>query len=124
VPASDYFRIEVDAPRRMVRLVRTATPMPLDGESIERVYEELGRALAGYAGYRALLDVRAVARGRNDEAFEQVTLRAQQSLARTFSRTAVLVRSAVGKLQVRRMTQGQRAVFQDEAEAIDFLVAE
>jgi hypothetical protein len=124
MPTSDYFHIEIDARRRLVRLVRTATPLPLDADAIKRVYEELTPSLQGYAGYRALLDVRAVSSGRNDDAFEQLTRRAESGLSRIFSRTAILVRSAVGKLQVRRMTEGQRAVFQDEAEAIRFLVAE
>jgi hypothetical protein len=80
--------------------------------------------LAPFSGYRALLDLRAIPAGRNDEAFEQLAMRAQGALARTFSRNAVLVRSAVGKLQIRRLTHGARAVYQDEAEAIRFLVEE
>ncbi len=119
--ASDYFEIQVDTTREIVRIIRTEQRMPDGADEVKRVYAELAPELAPYAGYRALLDVRRVPIGRNDAGFERQAVRAQTALAKTFVRSAVLVRSAAGKLQAKRMTGGAAHVFQNEAEAIRYL---
>ena len=120
-PINPYFHLDADVARGLVRIVRTSVAMPADTAEVKRIYAELAPPLARFAGYKALLDLRAVPAGRNDDAFEAAALDAQKLMARAFSRTAVLVRSAAGKLQVRRMTSNHPGVFQDEAEAIRYL---
>jgi hypothetical protein len=119
-----WFRIEHDAMLDIVRIVRTAEPLPADGASIGRIFAELGDALQRFAGSKALLDMRGGPRGgRNDAVFEAQVPKATQSLERTFKRVAVLVRTAVGKLQVRRVAGRTNSVFQDEGEALKYLAA-
>lgn len=116
-----WFRIEPDPARRLVRIVRTPEVLPQSAGEVRRVFAELTEPLRQFAAWKALLDLRHGPLGRNDDAFEDAAREAQRSLARGFTRVAVLVRSAVGKLQVRRLSGGKRDVFQDEAEALRFL---
>ncbi len=119
-----WFAIELDAALKLVRIVRSAEPLPPDGQSIGRIFTELGEALRPYNGWKALLDLRSGPRGgRSDDDFEAQVRVAQQRLSAGFSRVAVLVRSAVGALQIRRLSGGARSVFQDEAEALKYLAA-
>jgi hypothetical protein len=75
-------------------------------------------------GARLLADVRE-APPRNDEAFEAEMTRKLGSLMRHFAARAVLVKSAVGRLQVQRLGrpygEGRPAVFDDEAKALRHL---
>jgi hypothetical protein len=119
--ASEYFEVEIDTKDKLVRIIRTERLLPTAVDEVRGIYSELARRLQPYAGYRALLDLRRVPVGRNDEAFEDLAVRSQTAMAKSFSRTAVLVRSAVGKLQLRRLTSGAANTFQDEAEALRFL---
>ncbi len=119
-----WFRIELDQARGLVRIVRTGEALPREGDAMRRVFVELAEPLAQFAGQKVLLDLRDGPRGgRSDDEFEAQARQAQQTLDRTFRRVAVLVRSAVGKLQVRRLSGGSRSVFQDEAEALKYLAA-
>jgi hypothetical protein len=120
-----YFRIAIDSPRRLVRIVRSSEAMPKDEESVRRAFGELAEPLRKLAGYRALIDLRNGPPGRNDDEFERATRSAQTEMTRNFSRIAFLVRSAVGKLQIQRLGRGgTRNVFFDEAEALRFLAEE
>jgi hypothetical protein len=123
-PVNDYFAIDVDNARRIVRIVRSSVPTPAGTADVGRVFGELRAPLAKFVGYRLLLDLRAITVGRNDPAFEEAAIRGQTELAQAFSRVAVLVRTAAGKLQTRRMTGSWQGVFQDEAEAIRYLTGE
>jgi hypothetical protein len=119
--SNTYFRIETDAARGLVRIVRTAQPMPTEASAVARAFSGLTEALRPFTGQKVLLDLRHGPPGRSDEAFEHASRNAGAALDRTFARVAVLVRSAVGKLQIRRLTEGRHNVFQDEAEALRYL---
>jgi hypothetical protein len=88
-----------------------------------RANDEVARALRTQGPRRLLLDLREGPPGRNDEAFEDTTRRWRAELGKRFDRRAVLVKSAAGKLQVRRINAGidNLLVTQDEAEAIRYL---
>ena len=61
---------------------------------------------------------------RNDPAFEELLARVRGPIVSRFARSAVLVQSAVGRLQVARYAREDRAspgVFTDEAAALAYL---
>lgn len=120
-----YFTVTLDAPRRLVVVRRSPTPFPqvTDAEtSFERMRDLLtARALARH---RLLVDSRE-AIGRNDPEFEAVTSRFRSQLFVGFERTAMLVRTAVGRMQLQRIAREQgdvgAQVFLDEDEALRYL---
>jgi hypothetical protein len=122
---SPYAVLELDRARRMLRFRRTAAPFP----SVEEATAEF-RAIAHLttgirrAEHVLLTDVRD-AHGRNDEAFEAAVGQFRAELFAGFLRSATLVKTVAGKLQVQRLNREQRvggpAVFQDETEAIAYL---
>ncbi len=116
---SSHFQIELDEALGLVRITRTAEPMPKDLVEVRRIFGELVAPLRRLAGKKALLDLRN-GRGRNDDDFESASGQISIELRRNFTRVAVLVGSAVGKLQVKRLT-GARSIFSDEAEALRYL---
>jgi hypothetical protein len=127
-PENAYFRIVTDPARGLVRIVRSSEAMPRDEGAVRRAFSELFEPLGKLAGYKkALIDLRNGPPGRNDDEFERASRSAQTELIRSFSRVAFLVRSAVGKLQVRRLALGggaNRNVFLDEQEALRYLAEE
>jgi hypothetical protein len=117
-----YYLAALDEPRGLVRLERSPAPFPSLDE-MERSFVAIEPILARQAGRKLLLDLRRGPPGRNDDDFEQVVERWRRKLV-GFTRTAVLVRSVAGKLQVQRLAreEGRPAnVFQDEVEALRFL---
>jgi hypothetical protein len=122
-PGNPYFRIVTEPERGLVRIVRTGEVMPRDEEAIRRAFGAMVDPLRKLAGYKALIDLRNGPPGRNDDEFERATRTAQSEVVRNFSRVAFLVRSAVGKLQVRRLARGgsNSNVFFDEDEALRYL---
>jgi hypothetical protein len=123
---SRHVRLELDDTRRLLRFTRTAVPFTSLDEATE-AFRLMGQATTGIDRRRYVLlsDVRAVI-GRNDEAFETVIGKARADLLNGFGRRAVLVRTLTGKLQVQRIGRQQHnpeaMVFQDEAEALAYLV--
>jgi hypothetical protein len=105
-----------------VRITRTTVPY---GRIDDLVHSnEVVAAALEHAGHRRLLlDVRHGPTGRNDAPFEEATQHWRQSLGRIFNKRAVLVRSAVGLLQVNRLNRGTDNVLitQDERAARSFL---
>lgn len=65
-----------------------------------------------------LIDVREVT-GRNDPEFEELLVQVRARLFAPFRKRAVLVRTAVGALQLARL--GGARTFHDEAEALAYL---
>jgi hypothetical protein len=108
-----------------IRLVRTAEPIRslADVEVAESVLERAAPK-AERAKMGLLMDVRE-APMRNDPEFERTIAPRVARLGAGFGRTAVLVRSAIGKLQVARqsrdVTGSAIATFDDENEAVAFL---
>ena len=123
--ADDYAVATLDDDSGLLRYARTATAYP----TIERMrahYAELTRVLATFDPEKhcLLLDVRA-APPRNDEAFETEVATTVGSLLVRFRAHAFLVKTAVGNLQVRRLSATRGApetrVFTDEATALAYL---
>lgn len=97
------------------------------GAEVTRAFDEVLTALAPYrAGMRPLLvDLRAV-RGRDDAEYERAAAREPDEIAKRFVRVALLVRTAVGELQLRRTLKGiarRMVVFTSEADALAHLEA-
>jgi hypothetical protein len=119
-----YFRLTVDDPDGVARLERKATPFA-SGEALRLAALEVERAVAGFPeGTGLLIDARD-APARNDREFEEQFTRARRPILAHFGRVAVLVRSAVGKLQVNRYARedgvAAQLTFDDEAQALEFL---
>lgn len=117
--------VTVDDAARIVTRTRTADRF----DSIEEVvssYEQVVSALdqIDRTRHAQLVDVR-LAPARNDPQFEAVVQRYHPALYRGFRANAVLVQSAVGKLQIKRMADVSgvlSSAFTDEDEARRFLV--
>jgi hypothetical protein len=119
-----YFIVHSDGAGFVVRLQRTGLDYP-DIPSMERdidaiivVLDRLGRDRKNLC-----LDWREGPQ-RNDAPFEDAIRRVMPRLFRAYRAVAVLVRSAVGALQVKRHlreTSLVGEVFQDEADALDYL---
>jgi hypothetical protein len=123
--ADEYAVATLEADTGLLRYARTATPYP----AIERMrahYAELSRVLATIHPEKLglLLDVRA-APPRNDEAFETEVAATVGVLFGRFRAHAFLVKTAVGNLQVRRLSATRGApethVFTEEVSALAFL---
>jgi hypothetical protein len=123
--ANAYFRLTEDDDAGVYRLVRTATPYP-STEALRTAAVEIERAAALLPRGSALLIDSREALPRNDAEFEDEFKRARRPILAHFPRVAILVRSAVGKLQVSRYVREDGAagqnVFDDEAAALAFLV--
>ena len=123
---SDYFRAIADDGSHVVRLVRTATSYPTV-ETIEQTFAAINGAVAGLGRDWALLIDSRDGPLRNDPAFEELLGRVQGRNVQRFASAAVLVKSAVGRLQVERYAREDRGsprVFGDEREAITYLTAQ
>lgn len=94
--------------------------------ALESLLTKVRAHVGASRGPALLIDMRA-APPRNDEAFEAVARRFRVPLHDCFDRTAVLVQTKAGTLQVRRLDREQaadatrNAVFDDESEARAFL---
>ena len=120
--ATPYSTLRCEAGNALVRLVRTEVPYA-SLEDIEREGIEIERALAKAGRIRLLVDLRAVM-PRNDPTFEIAIATYRRRVLGGGQRAAILVRTAVGALQVQRhMREDGFAVevFTEEEEAIAFL---
>jgi len=95
-----YCTLDLDEERALVRFVRSALPyatvadIDQDGTEIDLALEKVGRA-------RLLADLRAAV-ARDDPGFERAMVRFRRKLFGGGGRMAILVRTAVGALQVKR----------------------
>jgi hypothetical protein len=119
-----FLRVEHDEPRRFVRYTRSsrgfATISELDDAylGLIRTFQRLDRPRLNL-----LVDLRE-APPRNDPAFEQAIARHRGPMMQGFRRVAILVKSVVGGLQVRRHMSDDGAIVlvtQDEDEALRYL---
>lgn len=124
-----YMQIATDAPRRLVRMTRTATALPREAttELLTRFYAEMERVLPRRerAALRLLVDSQKAPR-MFDPTAEPETNDAARSFYGDFQRTAFLIRTPIGLLQMRRIikTMGlTAAAFVDEVEAMTYLVS-
>jgi hypothetical protein len=126
--ADAYATVTIDEGAALVRYVRSSVPYSSIDE-MRHVHARIAAALPDrtkFAGgeVRALFDVREAV-PRNDEAFEQAIVATLQRLLPRFSAHAFLVKSAVGRLQLRRLAKRQgdtvQTVFDNEADALRYL---
>jgi len=117
-----YATLSLEGGRSLVRFVRTELPYA-SLEDIEREGNEVERALAKAGKVRLLVDLRAVT-PRDDPRFEVAIATFRRKVFGGGKRAAIVVRTAVGALQVKRhMREDGFAVevFTEEAEALAFL---
>jgi hypothetical protein len=116
--------MRIDRARRLVRLTRTAEVVPL--EQFAEIMAPISDPTMPErrAEYGLLLDMR-LAPPRNDPRFELAVKEYLPRMFAGFGRIAILVKSAVGELQVQRTSRevqtGVPVVFRDEGAAIAFL---
>jgi hypothetical protein len=122
-----HFTVFVDESIGLVRTVRNDKPFE-SLEEVEAVIGELIDALdrLGRERYVLLSDTRA-APGRNDPQFEATIQRLRPRWLGGFRKVGVLVKSAVGMLQIQRYARQDglsRLVSNDEAELLKYLTQE
>ena len=122
--ANELYGIEHDADRQLVIIRRSA--MARSSANWDLVLAALD-VLRPLRGQRLLIDVRR-APGNNDPTLEQAIHKFRRQLSELFPITASLAATAVGRLQLVRMSRersesGSR-VFLDESEAIAYLMAQ
>jgi hypothetical protein len=110
---------------RLVRFVRTSVPYP-DLIEFERLHQRIASLLdqLGRKRHVLLVDMRE-APMNNNPAFERAAVRGRLALVRDFRRLAVLVKTAVGALQVGRHIREDSLdapIFNDETAAVSFLL--
>lgn len=124
---NEHFTVLVDERLSLVRIVRSDRPFASIPE-LEASYAQLIPALdaLGRTRYALLSDFRA-AHGRNDPEFEAALHRVRPLWLRGFRKVGVLVKSAVGLLQIQRYAKQddmKRLVSTDEAELLEYLTQE
>ncbi|MEP7120176.1 MAG: hypothetical protein ABJE95_04660 [Byssovorax sp.] len=120
-PDSPHITVVVDAARRLIRVARTS--IPLTGEADVDAMVRRARAELDRAGRRSnvlLIDLRvALLSDETNYAAAMRKLRAE--ITRGFARSAFLVTTSVGRIQVGRFLREEHIdapVFADEAEAL------
>jgi hypothetical protein len=119
-----HFLVTLSEELHLVRRARTAQRFETLAE-LEGSYAALFAVFDALdcARYGQLVDARR-SPPRNDPEFEEAVSRKHDRLFRGFRASVVLVQSAVGRLQVRRMLEASGVpvpVFTDEAEALAHL---
>ncbi|WP_437577833.1 hypothetical protein [Sorangium sp. So ce887] len=102
-----YTAVYHDPAQQLVFLKRFSPPYPSLGE-VEQNFQRLEQALGIISRPRSLLFVDARdAPMRNDDRFEATFAPSNARLMQGFKKTAVLLKSAIGVLQVERLSKGQ-----------------
>lgn len=129
VHQSDYYRVEVLAISKVVKVTRLARPFESQA-ALEAACEPVQLALdsAGRRRHRLLIDTRA-AIGNNNPDFETWFESHRRRMLLGFPRVALVVKSAIGKLHVERLVAGVKLektprVFLDEGLAMRYLAEE
>lgn len=125
---NDYLMVTLDQERSIIRSIRSEIPYASPDEFIRvhteaiESYDSLDRPSLGH-----LLDLRRPPMN-NDPAFEAATMRTRSMLVQEFAAVAVVVRTAVGALQVNRLLREENnddvVVLHDEDAALGYLVEE
>jgi hypothetical protein len=113
----------LEAGGRLVRITRTAHPFSEGALGLLRTTATALFSLAERREKMLLLDTRLAPLLGNDS-LEQALARSTADLVGGYQRSAVLVATAVGRLQAQRFSQvrqGESAIFHDEAEALRYL---
>jgi hypothetical protein len=122
-----YAEIVADDSTRIVTFRRTAVPLPVK-QPIDPFFVQLEEVMKDKLGdrmhWRLMIDVRE-APSRNDPQYEEAFKRHRPRIFGGFERRAVLVKSAVGLLQVNRLARAagiEENTFHDETEARAWLL--
>jgi hypothetical protein len=101
---SPYWTLEEDPGDRVVALRRTSTPFASVDEIGSANRDIVARIRAEHRRWGVVVDMRRAPR-RNDPAFEAAMRGLREAVEASFARTAVLLQTAVGVLQVTRLTR-------------------
>ncbi|XXT14857.1 hypothetical protein WME94_31875 [Sorangium sp. So ce429] len=122
---NEHLTVTYEQELSIVRSTRSELPYPSPDEFIRvhtealQVYESLDRGRLGH-----LIDLRRPPMN-NDPAFEAATMRTRSMLVQEFAAVAIVVRTAVGSLQVNRLLREENndnvMVFHDEEVAVGYL---
>jgi hypothetical protein len=106
--STPFYRVTLEAGGSFVRVERTPRPYAEVGE-IEAEAERIGAILdsVGRTDRGLLIDSRSGPTPSRDDAVERAHAKVREAVSRGFPRVAVLVGSAIGKLQVNRLVQGE-----------------
>ncbi len=125
---NEYLTVTLELERSVVRSTRSEVPYASPDEFIRvhtealQIYESIERASLGH-----LVDIRRPAMN-NDPAFEAATMRTRSMICQEFAAVAVVVRTAVGALQVNRLLREENndnvVVFHDDDVAMGYLLQE
>ena len=101
-----YMAVHYDPAQHLVFIKRYSLHYPSIAE-LEQSFQRINRALGAIARHRTVLLVDARdAPLRNDDGFEGAFLQCHTQLTHSFKKTAVLLRSATGVLQLGRLSKG------------------
>lgn len=120
----DYLHVLLEQEGSLVRVVRSARAFR-DPATIEQTFSTVCAVLRALElkDCDLLADLR-LAPGRNEPESEQALARSRNQIYPLFRKRAVLVQSAIGKLQLSRLIKEdnyERLVSQDEAELLRYL---
>jgi hypothetical protein len=123
---NEFVSVSVEELRGLARVTRSA----LRATSIETIAGGFDQAIEALSRldrsrFGLLIDLRE-APGRNDAEFERAMASRRSELMRAFRSVAILVKTAVGELQVARIARedgSDAKVFGDEAKALEWLTA-
>jgi hypothetical protein len=124
---NDYYTIYVDEATRIISCIRSERPFA-SLEDVDATYDEVLKALSGIerSKYAFFVDMRAVV-GRNDPTFEAALARHRGRWLSGYRRVGTLVQTAVGAMQIRRLTKQdgiERLVSADKNEVMRYLAPE
>jgi hypothetical protein len=129
VHQSAYYRVEVLAIPRVVKVTRLARPFE-SAEAVNIACDPVQAALdaAGRRSHRLLIDTREAV-GNNDTDYEKWFEVHRRRMLLGFPRVALIAKSAIGKLHVDRLVAAEKLektprVFLDEGLAMRYLAEE
>jgi hypothetical protein len=122
-----YARVTHDPTRRLVQYRRSDLPYPTPAIALQSIHRQRSAMLSPPRTLDCviLMDVRDGPL-RTDPEFEQVMKQSSPDMGQHFKRCAVLVRTAIGRLQLTRHLTERRSpslVFDDESRALAWLLA-
>jgi hypothetical protein len=121
IESNQFLDFGADPDRSIVLLVRKATGQ-VTAVEIERMLRGVMLTLGEPRNWSILFDTRAAV-GRSGPEFEAEVARLREYMLTHYRRVAVLVRSAIGEMQVQRMLdkKARMLVFRDIGQALEFL---
>lgn len=121
VEDNEHFRFGADPDRRLLLMIRKAAGMVTAAQSIGML-RGVGLTLGEPEGWGVLFDTRE-AIGRSSPEFEADARRLRDYLLEHYERVAIVVKSAIGHIQVQRLEdpKARMLVFRNVDNALGFL---